>query len=621
MQIKVTVGLSIIITVFLIFSCAQNDNNTNSPDLDEAYEEARIVGGQLYDNKCASCHRGLMEKAPRFESLQMLSHEGIVTSLRTGVMKAMGALLSDLEHEQIATFITAHQKTEHRVVMGKCASSDMTDLQRTDSSINDWGMGLENLRYLDNQRINAQNVKQMKLSWVFAFPYASRARVQPTIVGKTLFTASQDGTVYALDRLTGCIRWTYKAGAEIRSAITVGFDDQGKASYLYFSDFEANVYALDLATKKLLWKQKMDDHPQATITGSLSLYKNRLYVPVSSLEIVSAIDTDYECCTFRGSVVAIDVTNGNQIWKTLTISEIPKPSGENKIGVTIMAPSGAPVWSRPTIDTARQVLYVGTGENYTRPTSGMSDAIIAMSLDNGEIQWVYQAIPKDAWNGACSIPNHPNCPDETGPDADFGAPPMLLKSGDRDILVAGQKSGMVYALDPDHKGAVIWQKLVGRGGIMGGVHWGMAADGDRLYIPINDRGTYPLHEDKQPSPGVHSIQASNGEAIWSTIEKDRCGDVNWSCGPGISGAITATTELVFAGALDGMFRAYDSKSGRELWSFNTNQDFESVNGVTAYGGTIDSDGAVLVDNQLFITSGYAKFNEKAGNVLLAFEVE
>ena len=620
-HVLLTVSCAIVFCILILSNCGNAEQQAIDEETAKELDAARVAGGQLYDNKCASCHRGLMAEAPRLASLQMLSHEGIVAALQTGVMKAIGAGLTSKQQEQIATFITAGAHDANTVVAGMCDSPAEDTLLRTSASIVDWGMGLKNHRFQAEHDINATNVDKLKLSWVFAFPYASRARVQPTIVGNTLFTAGQDGTIYALDRATGCIRWTFKADAEVRSAITVGFDENDQAHRLYFSDFNARVYALDIKTKKLLWKVKVDDHPVATITGSLSIHNDRIYVPISSLEIVSAIDVNYECCTFRGAVAALDANDGELIWKTHTISETPRPQGKTKIGVNIIAPSGAPVWGRPTLDTARQVLYVGTGENYSRPTSNRSDAIIALSMEDGSIQWAQQAIPKDAWNGACSIPGHPNCPDNTGPDADFGAPPMLVKHGDKDLLIAGQKSGMVHALDPDNNGAIVWQQLVGRGGIMGGVHWGMATNGTTLYIPINDQGTYPLHEEKERSPGVHAIKLSDGSPIWSTIEKDRCEEVDWSCGPGITAAITATPEVIFAGALDGMFKAYDAKSGKELWAYDTNRTFDSVNGVTAYGGTIDSDGAVLVDNQLFTTSGYAKFNEKGGNVLLAFEVE
>lgn len=621
MQQNAIIAAFILIGLTLFGSCGQDKKETEQQQKElQAKQAALVKGGLLFDNRCAGCHSGLMEKAPGFESLKLQSKEDLLATLQTGVMRFQAASSSKEEQELIVDFITANQAEISETTAGQCEEGTI-DLAMTPNSVSDWGMGLENLRFSDNQEINTQNVADLKLSWAFAFPYASRARSQPTILGNTLFTASQHGVVYALDRATGCIRWTFQADYEIRSAITIGYNEKNQANRLYFSDFKAQIYALDLKTRKLAWKIKADEHPAATITGSLSLYKDRLIVPISSLEIVSAIDTSYECCTFQGAVMAINAKDGQEIWKTRTISDAPKPSGKNKMGVTILAPSGAPVWSRPTIDAKRQLIYVGTGENYTRPTSNTSDAIIAMSLATGEIQWVQQCFPKDAWNGACSIPNHPNCPDNTGPDADFGAPPMLVTSAGKDLIIAGQKSGDVYALDPDKNGAIVWQKVVGRGGIMGGVHFGMATDKSTLYVPINDQGSYQLHEDKAPSPGIHAFDVWTGEERWATIEKNRCGDEKWSCGPGITGPITANSSLVFAGALDGVLKAYDAKTGKELWAYDTQRDFEAVNGVPAYGGSIDSDGPILVDKQLFINSGYAKFNEKAGNVLLAFEVQ
>ncbi|MGI9551558.1 MAG: hypothetical protein ACR2MT_10190, partial [Aurantibacter sp.] len=261
------------------------------------------------------------------------------------------------------------------------------------------------------------------------------------------------------------------------------------------------------------------------------------------------------------------------------------------------------------------------GENYSRPVSKTSDAIMAFSLDDGKILWTQQMYADDAWNGACVYPPYgPNCPEYHGPDADFGSPVILITSGEKDILLAGQKSGDVYALDPDNNGEIIWEELVGRGAIMGGVHWGMASDGQTLYVPINDQNDYTLHKEQPIQPGVHALNITDGKRIWSTIEENRCEESEWECGPGISAAITATPEVLFAGALDGVLKAYDTKTGKELWSYDTDRDYDAVNGAKAYGGTIDSDGPVVVGNQMFITSGYAKFGEQPGNVLLAFEV-
>ena len=619
---------SIFILLFLVgiagigFYIYYNSSNANEQDVAKVEKPSRAA--HLYQTKCAICHSGASLEAPKLESLQLLSPATVIKTLRTGVMRNQASTLSKEEQELVANYISEVNDIDEdpALIKGLCNVQEEDVAQNV--SIGNWGYDLSNTRYNNRSdvSINAQNVSQLQLDWAFAFPGVSRARVQPTIAGNTIYTASQHGTVYALDKATGCIRWTFQADAEIRSAITIGTNENGKATRLYFGDFNAKVYALDLKTQSLIWTQQIDEHAVATITGSLNLYKNRLYIPVSSTEIFNAHDPNYECCTFRGSVVALSATTGKMIWKRYTISEAPSPQGLNSANRPIYAPSGAPVWTSPTIDTKRDVLYIGTGENYTRPTSVTSDAIIAMALEDGAIQWVRQTVPKDAWNGACMTPGSPNCPEDAGPDYDFGASPILIERDNAsDLILAGQKSGMVYALDPDKDGAIVWQKRVGRGGIMGGVHWGMATDGTTLFVPVNDHSVYPEDAHKPAFPGVHAVDLNNGQFLWSAIEKDRCGDVQWQCSPGISAAISLTPGLVFAGALDGVLKAYAAQDGKELWVYDTNQEFDATNGIKAFGGTIDSDGPVIDAHQVFINSGYAKFGEKAGNVLLAFTLE
>lgn len=582
---------------------------------------------ELYETRCGVCHGGAIAEAPSIEALKLLPENAIVVALKTGVMKNQAITLTDEQHRQLAAFISevdSEEVADADLTKGRCAEKDIGADQSAYPRIDNWGMDLQNQRYYkeNDLQLNAQNVAKLKLDWVFAFPNSSRARVQPTIAGNTLFTASQTGTIYALDRHTGCTRWTFQANAEVRSALVIGRDSAGRANRLYFGDFFANVYALDLDRKQLLWKKKIDDHQDATITGTLSLYKDRIYVPVSSIEVGTAANDDYACCTFRGSMVALDVENGSQIWKSYTIEEAPQEQGKNAEGTSIMGPSGAPIWTAVTIDTTRGCLYIGSGENYTHPSTKTSDAIIAFDLASGEKRWIRQTIPKDAWNAACvTLTSRANCPENNGPDADFGAPPILVHHKGRDVLLAGQKSGHVYALDPDDKGRILWTQLVGRGGFMGGVHWGMATDGETLYVPINDRGPYDLNKDKPKSPGLHAVDIDDGSILWSTIEKDRCGTFELrGCGPGLSAAITLTPEVVFAGTLDGWMKAYAKEDGRELWSYDTKRDYEAVNGVKAFGGAIDSDGPVVVENQVIVSSGYAKFGEKEGNVVLAFSI-
>jgi polyvinyl alcohol dehydrogenase (cytochrome) len=249
----------------------------------------------------------------------------------------------------------------------------------------------------------------------------------------------------------------------------------------------------------------------------------------------------------------------------------------------------------------------------------MSDAILALSLADGSIKWVQQATAQDAWNAACTMPDGVNCPPNHGPDYDFGAPPIL--STDGNFVLAGQKSGMVFALDPDDKGKIIWQAKVGRGGIMGGIHWGMAANASTLFVPINDRDAWPADKDKPAFSGLHAIDIKTGNYKWSKIIDDRCGNVDYVCGPGLSAAISGANDLILGASLDGTLQAFDIKTGNVLWEYNTNKPFTAVNGVAANGGTVDSGGPVIIEKQVFLNSGYAKFGEKAGNVLLCFEID
>lgn len=581
----------------------------------------------LFDTRCGICHDGGSNRAPLVSALQLMPEESILKAMTTGVMQNQAITLTEEQKKSLAAYISQIDPAEKRnqPIKGLCPDDYTIDEQSANTKIDNWGMGYKNQRYYDKAdlKINADNVNDLELDWVFAFPGASRARVQPTIDNNTLFTASQLGTIYALDRYSGCIRWTFQADAEVRSALVIDRDGTNRAKTLFFSDFNASVYALDLHTQKLLWKTKIDNHPKATITGNLSIFEDRLFIPVSSTEILSSVDEQYECCTFRGSMVALDKSDGSIIWKTYTIADAPKPLGNNKKGTTIMGPSGAPIWTGVTIDTLRRTLYIGTGENYTHPVTLTSDAIMAFALDDGKIKWVQQTMTGDAWNGACvTLFSRANCPENNGPDADYGAPPILIRSNGKDLILAGQKSGKVSAMDPDDNGAIVWQKQVGRGGTMGGVHWGMATDEKTLYVPINDRGLYDINGDIPKQPGMHALDVADGKLIWATIEEDRCPGLTLrGCGPGISAAITLTPDVVYGPALDGIIKAYATEDGRELWAYDAKRDFTAVNGVKAFGGAFDSDGPVVAADQLFITSGYAKYAEKEGNVLLAFKLK
>lgn len=575
-------------------------------------------GAAIYERACATCHDGGAIQAPRRESLAALSRERILAAMTTGIMSAQASSLSSEEKETLAAYLSAPQ-TQAGTPASRCTATPADASAR--GKVFDWGMRPENWRAVgkDQTSVSAKNASDLKLAWTFAFPGSTRARVQPTVAGDVLFTADQFGTVYALDAATGCIRWTVQSDKEIRSPLIVGTNAAGEPDALYFGDIAGQIHAIDLATRRIVWTVRPDAHPQATITGAIRLHKGRLYVPISSLEVVAAMDGAYACCTFRGAVAALDAKTGTTVWKTYTIAEEPKVQGTNRAGVNQLGPSGAPVWSTPTIDEKRGRLYIGTGENYSHPATTTSDAIMALDLASGQIVWKFQATENDIWNAAC--PSGPNCPVNTGPDYDFGAAPILVELSDgRALLLAGQKSGNVYGLDPDKSGAVVWKAKPGRGGIMGGVHWGMATDGKTLFVPISDLSVYPKDAHLPPQSGMHALDVASGKALWSTVLPDACNGVKWRCSPGLSAAATFVPGVVFGGSLDGTLRAFSARNGEVLWTFDTNQQFEAVNGITGSGGSIDSSGPVVAGKFVYATSGYDKFGQKGGNLLLAFNV-
>ena len=333
-------------------------------------------------------------------------------------------------------------------------------------------------------------------------------------------------------------------------------------------------------------------------------------------------DPNYGCCTFRGSVSAIDIRNGELLWKSFTISTEPAPRGVSSKGVPLLGPAGAAIWSSPTIDSARGVLYVGTGNGYAGPQQKAMNAILAMDLKTGAHKWVQQTVPKDIWLMQCQSQAggkasqiNPNCPDEEGPDFDFSAAPLIAKTAaGRELLVVPQKSGVLWALDPDKQGAVVWQYRYGRGSGMGG-QWGAAADGVNAYIGTGDG--------LSPEPGgMHAVSLETGKRAWYTPPQQRlCTAGDRRCSASQSGAITAIPDVVFSAGGDGGLRAYSAQDGSILWTFDTNRMFPTVNGVTANGGTMDASGAVVAGGMLYVNSGYNSIVGRAGNVLLAFQVK
>jgi polyvinyl alcohol dehydrogenase (cytochrome) len=565
-------------------------------------------GAELYKSRCSVCHDG--EPQPRMPAraeLTARTPESVYNALTNGVMVTQANGLSEDDRRAIARFVTGKEfSSASSQPVGTCAAP-AKPLALGDGDWNGWGIDLDNSHYQPKPGLAAVDVPKLKLKWAFGFAKDSVAFAQPTVVGGRLFVGSSAGNVYSLDAATGCIYWTYSAGAGVRTAITLGKLPSGKWA-AYFGDVRANAQAVDAETGAPLWKLKLDDHPGARITGAPIMSDGHLYVPVSSIEEVLAAGAKYECCTFRGSVAALDAATGQKIWQSYSVLDPPKPYKMSKQGTQLRGPAGAALWSSPTIDRKRKLVYVGAGNSYTDVDISTSDAILAFDLDTGRLAWSSQVQTKDDFIVGC--PNAANCPDSDGPDFDFGSSPILrtLPNG-KQVLVAGRKSGAVYGLDPDNRGSILWQQKPGKGSALGGVEWGHAADDQQTYVAISDRFG------SDGTPGLYAFDLATGEKKWATPAPAVGGN------RGQSAAVTVIPGVVFSGALNGHFRAYSTANGEILWDVETNHPFDTVNGVQAKGGSIDGPGPVVAHGLVFTNSGYGQFGGIGGNVLLAFSVD
>ncbi|MEN3976395.1 PQQ-binding-like beta-propeller repeat protein [Emcibacter sp. SYSU 3D8] len=585
-------------------------------------------GGEVYDSLCGTCHEKGLNRAPQRAMLSLMTPESIYRALTSGVMKeqAEAAELTDDDMKAVAEFLAKRKLGGKDIVAPPlmCAAGTSAFDASEPPVFDYWGFDARNSHFIDTKTagIDRGNVGKLKLKWSLAFPNAMRSRSQPALAAGAIFVGSHDGTVFALDRETGCARWTFHAGAEVRTGIVVApwtKGDETADPLMYFGDLIGNVYAIKARTGEQVWRIRPGDHPNLTITAAPVLYKDKLLVPISSLE-EARIDPKYECCTFRGSLVALDPASGAEIWRTWMAPE-PEQRGVNAAGAKQFGPSGVALWNTPAIDEKRNRVIIATGDNYSSPGTEMSDAIVAMDLDTGKIVWHHQVLEDDVWNGACEAVDKTNCPEEDGPDFDFGAGPVLATVDGKDYVLAGQKSSIMYGFDAED-GTLVWKNKVGRGGVVAGIHFGIAASGDTVFAPVSDvpdGNRYP--EGDHPRPGMYALDIKTGEYKWQAPSEDICGGKQF-CHPGYSGAITATEDLVLAGANDGYIRIYDAATGKVLWAFDTVTDFTTVNGTVARGGSMGGGTAPIAhDGLLIMNSGYGFAGKMPGNVLLVFEVE
>jgi polyvinyl alcohol dehydrogenase (cytochrome) len=592
-------------------------------------------GAAIYKERCAQCHDMPAARVPSLATIKAMSGEAIYVALSSGVMKSRAEGLSTPEMFALIGYIapTGGSKGAAPSFTPTCKSESAFRTSANSPQWNGWSTSVTNSRFEDAAAagLSATDVGKLKLKWAFNLGDVTTARSQPAIAGGRVFIATTTGAVYALDADTGCTRWGYQANkAGVRTGVAIG--EANGVPAVFFGDTTATIYALNAQSGELIWKIRPVDHFATMATATPRYYKGVVYQPFSSFEEIMGPDPKYQCCTFRGSVAALDAGTGKKIWQSFTVLETPKPTRKSPTGAQQFGPSGAGVWSTPTIDEQLGLLYVATGDNYSDPPTATSDAILAMQLKTGELMWSKQLTENDAFNTACGSPQPGNCPEAKGPDYDFGQPPILVNlSGAKRALVIGQKSGMVHAVDPDEKGKILWQTRAGEGSALGGSQWGSASDGQKVYVAIADAGIgvtvdpklpqgYRLVLDPKKGGGLHALDLKTGKIAWSA-KGVPCAEGKTGCSPAQSAAVTAIPGVVFSGSVDGHLRAYSAAGGEVLWDVDTAHDFDTVNGKSAHGGSLDVAGPAVVNAMVFVNSGYGQYGGTPGNVLLAFSVD
>lgn len=622
-------------------------------------------GEKLYDTRCKMCHEPAQDRAPGREQLGYKTQAELVTAMNT-TMAPMSAGLSDADKVAIAAYLSpqtsaslqppgAQAKTAPPPAGGRGAGRAPVVTTDTMCAVNppiresnsDW-IGATGAaagpRYQPNPGIRAADVSKLKVKWSFTL---SQGNSQPTVVGDWLWIAGS-GRLYAIDTKTGCVRWRVDGIASRTTPSPVKSSISPSGWALIVGQRNRVVKAFDAATGKELWASaELENHRVSGITGSPIVAGNQVFVPITSVEEATSGQASYACCSFRGSLVALDLATGKTQWKTFTITEPMLPIRKNSAGTQLQGPAGAAIWSAPTVDLKRGLVYVATGDSYTEAETVGADAIQAYEMKTGKLRWNNQVTEDDNFIMGCTGPNGagPNCPTPLGPDFDFGASPILFKlpSG-KEVVLSGQKSGIVYGMDPE-TGKLIWERQVGTGGALGGIEWGIGADTKYLFAPNTDivalfdayrrpRGAATTAAPQPPGkPGLTAVDPATGKVVWHvptpnnecTYRPQAFPD---ACIASNSGAPAAMPGVVFAGSTDGWFHAYDVRDGKIVWRFNTTaQKYDTTNGIKGQpGGGMDGNGPTIAQGMVFATSGFDGASNYGStgfgaNVLLAFSVD
>ena len=594
-----------------------------------AFSPGEHPGSLVFQQQCASCHGNAdLPQAPPPEILQTLTADTLRFALVEGVMSAQGSLLSATDRDLVIDFLAADED-DSWLAATMCEANQRTVNLDGLPAMTRVGIDENSSRSLTaaTAGLDRDDMRRLELAWAIGFPGTGALRAAPVILGDTLFyAASGTNRVFALDARSGCARWVFESPTPLRSSLTFGSLGEEGPDGLLYGDAQGHVYALAAATGELLWRTDVRSHGRSVrITGAPVLHGERVIVPISDSGVGEAANPEFECCAGHGAVTALAAADGTVLWEYHTMPEAEYTGERNSRGVALRGPSGAPIWATPTVDGSRGLVYVTTGENTSHPATDTSDAIIALDLATGQQRWLFQALANDVWNQACGRNrDNTNCPTQAQSvlkDYDFGGPAVLVRRGQDDILLAGQKSGDLWALNPD-TGALIWRQRIGDGTALGGNHWGIASDGQRVFMPVNDPGV--SRPGFEPQPGMYAFYVASGETSWSyrvppDCDNGRAERVN-ACDSryGLSAMPLLVDDALISATLDGRLLIFDKDDGQVLFQYDTVQEFATVNGVAGKGGSIDAHSLAAGAGMVFVGSGYGRFNQTPGNVLLAF---
>jgi polyvinyl alcohol dehydrogenase (cytochrome) len=505
--------------------------------------------------------------------------------------------------------------------IGHCASPKPLALVESSPRWTSWGIDYDNSRFQPAVQagLTAADVPRLKLKWAIGFPDTSHAWSQPTVAGGRVFVGSQGGRVFSLDAKTGCVIWTFQTQGATRTAPVIGPGQGEHRALVYFTSIPGWLYAVDAESGAQVWRIKMEEHISARLTGSPVVHKGRLYVGAGSFEEGMSASGKYECCSFRGSLRAFDALTGAPIWRSEML-QAPLHILKEENGRRAVGPAGGTIWSAPVIDEKRRLIYVTTGNGFSGPPEPLTDAVVALDLDSGKVRWSRQFGEQDIFVPGCGKPGNTNfaCPAQNGPDADFGSAPILahLPNG-KDVVIAAQKSGAVWAIDPDRRGALVWhyQAAPKAAGDFGAIVWGQARDAKNVYVPVSNI------EDPPHAGGLHALNLATGKPVWVAPPQPLACVPGEGCTAAQAAAPSVIDGVVFAGSADGMLRAYSTRDGHVIWGADTNREFDTVNRVKAHGGSIIAAGPAIAGGMVYVNSGYGSHRGRGGNVLAAYGLD